>query len=656
MKEVYLVSGIFGIFILMLVPVSPVVVDMGIYLSFLLAAFVLIVALVVDRPAEFLTFPVILIVSVVFRLGLNVASTRLIIQNGASDPNAAGKIINSIAQLVIGNSMIMGLLIFSILLVVNLLVINKGASRMAEVGARFTLDGVPGRQMAIDADLASGSISHQEAQEQRQILQSETAFFGSLDGAAKFIKGDAVAGIIITLLNLVMGTAIASLSQGVPVAQAFAGFATLTIGDGIVSQIPAVMISIAGAMLLSRSGARDSLSKDFLKPIIHRRPIFYTLLGLVGISLFMPGVPLFVALVAASGLIYYLYRSSHVVEELDGEAVEDLDDNPSQSSVYEPEVSICLSPSLMYLATHQSAFLPARIEGIKAYVAQRYGIELDQIMCKEHAAQPDQGYTIRIHGVSKAKGTVGSERFLLADHDASSRTDMLANEPVFGLAGRWVGGEDADVSHSLGADEIIATHLLEVLELNLDQFATFERVSALWNGIKQAKTQSSWHDELEQKIKIEDLLELTRYLLQENIGLRNFGRIVELLFRFKKDGRADAEVFELIRREVSGQVLEHMCEASDVIEAATLDIGADAQSLVQNSGIMSPEVLSSLVKKFQKWSQHSAPIPAILLVERALRRQVFEILHSMQIRINVMAFDEVPFNQKLNVIQKIEVS
>lgn len=311
----------------------------------------------------------------------------------------------------------------------------------------------------------------------------------------------------------------------------------------------------------------------------------------------------------------------------------------------------------MYLATQSSAFLPARIEGIKTYIYQKYGIALEQVICREQSTLPDQTYVIKINGLSRAKGKIGADRFLLASPKLTSPDgSLMSNEPVFGLAGRWANETDPSYEQEgLSSDEVIATHLLETLERHLDQFATFERVSSLWQNIKTLHGQSSWHDQLEQKIKLEDLLELSQYLLQENIGLRNFAHIIELLFRFKKDGRTEMEVYESIRRELSGQVLERISEVNEVLDAATLEIGRDAQALMQNGGMISPDLLSKIVKHFQKWSQDQAMVPSLLLVERAMRRQVFEILHSMQIRMNVLAYDEVPYSQKLNVIEKIEI-
>lgn len=658
MKEVYLVVGMLGVFLLMLVPVGPWVIDAGIYLSFLLAAFVLTVALVVDRPAEFLTFPVILIVSVVFRLGLNVASTRLIIQNGATDPSAAGTIISSIANLVIGSDLIMGLLIFMILLIVNLVVINKGASRMAEVGARFTLDGVPGRQMAIDADLASGSITHEQAQDQRRKLQSETAFFGSLDGAAKFIKGDAIAGIFITLLNLVMGTAIASISKGIPVGEAFSGFATLTIGDGIVSQIPAVMISIAGAMLLSRSGARNSLSQDFVAPLKSRKGILYTLLGLVLIGTFLPGVPLWIGLLSGTGFLYLILRKSN--DSIEQNLIDDDDfDGPTQEDhvSQDPEITLCLASNLMYLAVDPAAFLPARIEGIKAYISNRYGIDLNEIICQDQPTLEPQHYSIKFHGIQVAVGSVHDNTFLMLS-DQSDQQNAQDKEPVFGLSGHWCDEIEQEQyeGHALRADEIIATHLLNAIEENLEDFASFARISRLWAMYKLDLDNESMIDELQQKIKFEDLLDLCRYLLQERISVRNFSRIVELLFRHKKDGRSEVDVFEFVRRELSLQLIEvARGREAQSIEVMSLSFSAGDHVLSQTSGLLPPETLSKLVYKFQPIQKAGMKRPSILLVDRGIRRQIFEILRSMRIHMNVLAYDEVPISQKISVVDRIEV-
>ncbi len=246
--------ALMSIIVMMILPVPSWVLDIGLAMSFGLAILIFTVTLFIERPLDFSAFPTVLLASLMLRLSLNVSSTKLIIGNGHTGTSAAGGVIEGFAMFVMGGNVVMGLVVFGVLLIVNFIVINKGAARMAEVGARFALDGMPGRQLAIDSDMSAGAIDHAEAKRRREVEQAETTFFGSLDGASKFVKGDAIAGLLITLLNLVMGLIFGTAMHGMPLSQAFETYSVLTVGDGLVSQIPAVIIAIASALLLARGG------------------------------------------------------------------------------------------------------------------------------------------------------------------------------------------------------------------------------------------------------------------------------------------------------------------------------------------------------------------------------------------------------------------
>jgi len=255
---VLLAIALMAVIVMMILPMPSWVLDVGLAASFAIAILIFTVTLFISRPLDFSSFPTILLASLMLRLSLNVSSTKLIIGNGHTGTDAAGGVIQGFAMFIMGGSVFLGLVVFGVLIIVNFIVITKGAGRMAEVGARFALDAMPGKQLAIDSDVAAGAISHEEAKERRRIEQEETTFFGSLDGASKFVKGDAIAGLLITLLNLVMGLAIGIILHGMPISQAFETYSILTVGDGLVSQIPAVIISIASALLLSKGGAIGS--------------------------------------------------------------------------------------------------------------------------------------------------------------------------------------------------------------------------------------------------------------------------------------------------------------------------------------------------------------------------------------------------------------
>ncbi|MBD3765432.1 MAG: FHIPEP family type III secretion protein, partial [Rhodobacterales bacterium] len=299
---VLLAVGLMTVIVMMILPVPAWVLDIGLALSFALAILMLTVTLFIEKPLDFSAFPTILLASLLLRLALNVSSTKLIIGQGHTGTDAAGAVIEGFAQFIMGGNLLLGLVIFCVLLIVNFIVITKGAGRMAEVGARFALDGMPGRQMAIDADVAAGAIDHAEARARRERELAETTFFGSLDGASKFVKGDAVAGLLITVLNIAMGLVMGIVVHDMPFDRALETYAILTVGDGLVSQIPAVIISVASALLLSRGGTTGAADRDFFRQLGRYPAALGTVAALMALFALVPGMPFVPFIIGAAAL------------------------------------------------------------------------------------------------------------------------------------------------------------------------------------------------------------------------------------------------------------------------------------------------------------------------------------------------------------------
>lgn len=297
---ILLALALMAVIVMMVLPVPAWVLDLGLALSFALAILMLTVTLFIERPLDFSAFPTILLASLMLRLSLNVSSTKLIIGQGHTGTAAAGHVIQGFASFIMGGNLLLGVVIFCVLLIVNFVVITKGAGRMAEVGARFALDGMPGKQLAIDADMSAGAISHAEAKARRERELAETTFFGSLDGASKFVKGDAVAGLLITALNIVMGLVVGTMVHGMPLARAFETYAILTVGDGLVSQIPAVVISVAAALLLARGGATGAADVSFFAQLGRYPGALATVAALMVLFALVPGMP-FLPFIAGGG-------------------------------------------------------------------------------------------------------------------------------------------------------------------------------------------------------------------------------------------------------------------------------------------------------------------------------------------------------------------
>lgn len=368
-----------GVIVMMILPMPPLVLDIGLTISFGLAILMFTLTLFIERPLDFSAFPTILLASLMLRLSLNVSSTKLIIGEGHTGTSAAGGVIEGFAMFVMGGSLYLGLVVFCVLLIVNFVVITKGATRMAEVGARFALDGMPGKQLAIDSDMSAGAIDHTEAKARREREQQETTFFGSLDGASKFVKGDAVAGLLITLLNLVMGLVMGVVVHDMAVGRAFETYAILTVGDGLVSQIPAVIISIASALLLARGGATGSTDLAIFSQL-GRYPAALATVSLLMIlfALFpgLPFLPFMLGGLALAAAAYAGYRQAHTrknapaPQEVDEKTINEL----GMGDILDlDDIHLEFAPDLVPMVLDPATGLDARIGNMRRHVATVYG-------------------------------------------------------------------------------------------------------------------------------------------------------------------------------------------------------------------------------------------------------------------------------------------
>ncbi|MDN5569422.1 MAG: FHIPEP family type III secretion protein, partial [Paracoccus sp. (in: a-proteobacteria)] len=376
-------GGLVLVVISLVIPLPAGVLDFGIAVSIAMATLVLVMASLVDKPTDFQAFPVLLLVSLVIRLSLNVSSTRLILTQGQNGKEAAGHVINGFADFVAGGSILVGITVFAVISVVNFMVITKGSGRMAEVAARFALDSLPGKQLAIDGDLNAGAIDHHEAKRRRIREQTEISFFGSMDGASKFVKGDAVAGIVITLINLMIGLTVGIVVHGMPLAEAAATYSHLTIGDGLVSQIPALITSMAAALLLSRGGATDTtanlLSSEFMRSW---QPAAMVAAAMVVIS-FVPGMPQMLFLGIALALAAMAWRIAHRPEkaaEIADAPVADAAPAARIGDVLDTDdVSVEIGSDLILVALDQARGLGSRISNLRIHIARSFGMVLPDV-------------------------------------------------------------------------------------------------------------------------------------------------------------------------------------------------------------------------------------------------------------------------------------
>ena len=546
---VLLALALMAIIVMMILPVPSFVLDIGLAASFALAILIFTVTLFIERPLDFSSFPTVLLASLMLRLSLNVSSTKLIIGQGHTGTRAAGGVIEGFANFVMGGSVFLGLVVFGVLLIVNFMVITKGATRMAEVGARFALDGMPGKQLAIDSDMSAGAINHEQARERREKEQMETTFFGSLDGASKFVKGDAVAGLLITLLNLVMGLIMGVVVHGMPIQSAFETYAILTVGDGLVTQIPAVIISIASALLLARGGATGATDLTIVKQLGGYPAALGTVALLMMLFALVPGLP-FVPFMLGGGALavaaFRLFRLRHMRSKTEITHKEEVDfpkEKPIGDVLALDDIHLEFAPDLVNMALDPGTGLDVRIANMRTHIAGVYGLILPEIRLTDEASLPPGTYVIRIQGVEMARARLRPDQVLAlipnGHHDLPAGEDVA--EPVYNAPARWLDAQTQEQAALSGATivmptEVLATHLLEVIKRNFGKLLTFKSMRRLLDEMVnlsdagRSDANRKLLDELiPERVPMETLHSVLKLLLEEQVSIRNLPLILEAI-------------------------------------------------------------------------------------------------------------------------------
>ncbi|QFU10279.1 Flagellar biosynthesis protein FlhA [Rhodobacteraceae bacterium THAF1] len=587
---ILLALALMSIIVMMVLPVPAWVLDIGLATSFALAILMFTTTLFIERPLEFSAFPTVLLASLMLRLSLNVSSTKLIIGEGHTGTGAAGDVIEGFAMFVMGGSVFLGLVVFGVLMIVNFIVITKGAGRMAEVGARFALDGMPGKQLAIDSDMSAGAIDHAEAKTRREREQAETTFFGSLDGASKFVKGDAVAGLLITLLNLVMGLAMGTIVHGMPVGAALETYAILTVGDGLVTQIPAVVISIASALLLARGGTTGSTDMAFFAQLGRYPAALATVAVLLALFAVVPGLPFVPFMAGGIGLGWLAWRAQGAAKQRETNAAVVPKSTPVRKSMGDvldlDDIHLEFAPDLVPLVLDPATGLDARIGNMRNHVAARFGLVLPEIRLTDDPGLPPGTYVVRIHGVERVRDRIESNHVLALVNDGNPDAlpeGMDVAEPVYGAAARWIAGKDQDAAAQAGITtvtpaEVLATHLLEVIKQNFHRLLTLKALRRLLDEFTRlsdpdrAAANRKLIDELvPDKVPIELLLNVLRLLLEERVSIRNMPMILEAIASARTQVSSSEAICELVRQRLSFQLIAELKRADGTVPLIQLD-------------------------------------------------------------------------------------
>ncbi|MCF8503853.1 MAG: flagellar biosynthesis protein FlhA [Caulobacter sp.] len=563
--EVGLAIGVIGIIILLILPIPAFLLDVLLSLSITSAVLILMTALLIKKPLEFSAFPTVLLVTTLFRLGLNLASTRLILTHGHEGAHGAGQIIKAFGELMMGGNYIIGVIVFAILVIVNFVVVTKGSGRIAEVAARFTLDSMPGKQMAIDADLSSGLIDQEEAKKRRKELEQESTFFGAMDGASKFVRGDAVAGLIIVAINIVGGFLIGVLQHKIPAGEAATTYTLMTIGDGLVSQVPALIISIAAGFLVSKAGVEGSANKALVVQLA-MNPISLgmvsALSGVIALIPAMPKLPFLVLAVAAGFLAWRRTVQENAPEVvLETTAPVEQEEEPISNALAIDDVKIELGYGLLALINDlDGRKLTDQIRALRKTLAADFGFVMPPVRILDNMRLATQGYAIRIKEMECGAGEVriGS---LMAMDPRGGQVELPGDhvrEPAFGLPATWIDEalkEEATFRGYTIVDPatVLTTHLTEILKDNMSDLLSYAEVQKLLKdlGPEQKKLAD---DVVPAIVTGTSLQRVLQALLRERVSIRDLPTILEGVAEAAPHTASITQLVEAVRARLGRQL------------------------------------------------------------------------------------------------------
>ena len=655
--DMALVALVVGILVVLFTPIPSSLLDLLILANFSFALLILLLTFYMPKPVEFSTFPSLLLVATLFRLSLNIAATRLILTDAD-----AGKVIGAIGSFVVGGNYVIGLIVFLILVVVQYVVVTSGAQRVSEVAARFTLDSMPGQQMSIDADLNMGFIDQAEAMRRRKLIEKEAGFYGAMDGASKFVKGDAIAGIVIMLINIIGGLVIGVMQLGMPWAEAMKTFTLLTIGDGIVTQVPALVIAVGTGIIVTRSNADTHLSAEVLRQITaFPKTILIVAAALAGMVL-LPGIPAWPALVLIAILLTaaYFARSRDKQEGESKQASADAG-KTSADDVYESmnvePVEVKLGPGLTGLINDGAGLFMDRVGAFRKQYALESGFVVPTVHFRDDRALADEGYEIRVFGSTVASGTVKPGHMLAihAGGELKALPGLETRDPTYGLPAYWIQPEHRDAARAsrftlVDPETVLLTHLNEVLRQQSAALLTRSEVGTLVD--RQRQRQASLVDELIPSVlTMSEVQKVLQNLLREKVTIRNLELILEVLVDSGRSIKDAQQLTELVRQRLAAAICQPLISDSGYMHVLTFDPAVEqslAKSVRAANGattlVLEPrfaeQLLSGALSQVERMMKGS--LVPVLLCAPELRRHVRALTERLMPHLRVMSIAEVP--------------
>ena len=679
--DILFTLGVVGIIVMMVMPVHHVIMDILLAFSITASLIVLLLTIYVKEPLQFSVFPSILLILTLFRLALNIASTRLILINGHTGPAAAGRVIESFGQFVVSGNYVVGIIVFLILVIINFIVITKGAGRIAEVAARFVLDSMPGKQMSIDADLNAGIIKESEARARRRGIEDEADFYGAMDGASKFVRGDAIAGLLITAINIIAGFIIGVAQHGLPIGKAAATYTILTVGDGLVSQIPALITSTAAGLLVTRTASDSTMGKHLSQQIMSQwKVLAMTGVFLLGFSI-VPGMPM-VTFVLIGAMLLFLAR--HAKRQEEAKAVQQAEiahvraEVPAQTESEKLETMLpvdLLDLEVGYgliglVDARQGGALLERITGIRRQFVSSFGFIVPPIHIRDNLQLKPNQYIVLLKGTEIARGEAVAERFLAMNPgDVNEPIQGIETvEPAFGLPAKWITAEAREEAEAKGytvvdASTVIATHLSELFKHHASDLVGRQELQHLLDLFGRSNPKLV-EDVIPGLISLGDTLKVVRNLLREQVSIRDLRSILETLSELAGRTKNTEILSELVRQRLAKSITSRYKSADGQLYAIMLDRALEdlfrANQRITDDEIqvaINPDQAKALIQAIESQMEESSLSSAqpVLLVSPEIRKAIYNFLQRFLPDLPVLSHREIDGAAKIQLVGTVAV-
>ena len=659
---------------MMILPLPTFMLDVFFSFNIALSIIVLLIGLQTRKALDFIAFPTVLLLTTMLRLSLNVASTRVVLTEGHSGPDAAGKVIEAFGHFLIGGNYTVGIVVFIILTIINFMVITKGAGRIAEVGARFTLDAMPGKQMAIDADLNAGLIKEDEARRRRTEIGQESEFFGAMDGASKYVRGDAIAGILIILINIVGGLIVGVVQHDLNFGEAVKNYTLLAIGDGLVAQIPSLLISVAAGVVVSRVSNNEEIGSQLGTQLFSNHKVMYVSAGIIGTMGLIPGMPNLSFLILAGLLAFIGFtiynKQLNAIEEPTVEKIAATEATPDEASwddvVPVDTVGLEVGYRLIPLVdAAQGGELLKRIKGLRKKFAQEVGFLPPSVHIRDNLELKPSHYRIALKGVEIASGESHFGRFLAIDSGmlTGQLPGATITDPAFGLPALWIDANQRDAAQSMGytvvdAGTVIATHLNHMILMHASEIFGRQELEMLIDGI--SKESPKLIEELTPKLLSFSVIQkVFQNLLSEGVNIRDMRTILEGLAESASQTQDAAMLTALIRVKLGRAIVHQLFPNSDEVSVMTLDNELErllTQAVQSNTGsAIEPGMAETLAKQTEEAAtkHEKMGLTPVLLVSGQLRSILAKFLRRSVPRLRVLSHEELPDTKTIRVTSLI---